>query len=121
MMHFNLLAQVVVLTGATLYTTPEAPHIRYGTVVVSGSKIAKVGPRAAVKAPAGAQLIDCKGLVIAAGFQNSHVHFTESKWDGAKEQGAGKLQRQMEEMLTSYGFTTVVDTASDVANTVALK
>lgn len=41
----------------------------------------------------------------------------EAKWIDAAHQPAEKLTRQMSEMLTHSGFTTVVDTGSDVENT----
>jgi imidazolonepropionase-like amidohydrolase len=56
-----------------------------------------------------------------AGFWNSHVHFTESKWEDAAEQPASKLAAQLQSMLTGAGFTTVVDTGSLLANTAALR
>ncbi len=59
--------------------------------------------------------------MITAGFQNSHVHFTESKWDNAADQDAKQLSANLTAMLNRYGFTTVVDTASDIVNTVALR
>jgi imidazolonepropionase-like amidohydrolase len=59
--------------------------------------------------------------VIAAGFQNSHVHFTEEKWADAASQPAARLTSQLEAMLLRYGFTTVVDTASFLSNTLALR
>jgi imidazolonepropionase-like amidohydrolase len=67
------------------------------------------------------QRIDCAGLVVVAGFQNSHVHFTEEKWTDAGAQAASSLTRQLQAMLTSHGFATVVDTASLLANTMALR
>lgn len=109
------------LTGATLYPAPEAAPVFDGTIVVSGGKVVALGPRAAVPIPAGVRVLDCHGQVITAGFQNSHVHFTEEKWVGAAEKPAAVLAAQLAAMLTRYGFTTVVDTASLLANTTALR
>jgi len=74
-----------------------------------------------VKVPAGATVVDCAGLFLLAGFQNSHVHFTETKWEGAALKPAAQLSAQLREMLLRYGFTTVVDTGSVLANTIALR
>ena len=49
------------------------------------------------------------------------MHFMEPKWNEAANQPADKLARQMSEMLTHSGFTTVVDTGSDGENTIALR
>src|SRR6185295_19580614 len=56
-----------------------------------------------------------------AGFQNSHAHFTEEKWAGAGTLPALRLAAQLQAMLTRYGVTTVVDTASLLPNTVELR
>ena len=71
--------------------------------------------------PFGYDVIRCEGCAIVAGFWNSHVHFTEPKWDAADKQPAQKLNGQLQSMLTRSGFTTVVDTASVLANTIALQ
>ena len=82
-------------------------------------KIVAVGER--VKIPSDAQVIRCNGCAVTAGFWNCHIHFTESKWDDAAKQPAEKLARQLQSMLGRSGFTTVIDTGSFLANTVALR
>ncbi|HEV8632552.1 MAG TPA: amidohydrolase family protein [Thermoanaerobaculia bacterium] len=109
------------LTGARIYPDPDGLPIFDGTVVVGGGKILAVGPRDKVTIPAGAATLDCAGKVIVAGFQNSHVHFSEEKWADAAHQPADKLAAQLEAMLTRWGYTTVVDTGSLLENTVALR
>jgi imidazolonepropionase-like amidohydrolase len=59
--------------------------------------------------------------VVLAGFQNSHVHFVETAFEDAATRPAGELEQAVTRMLTRYGFTTVVDTASIVENTAALR
>ncbi len=109
------------LVGGRVYLAPDVVPIFDGTVVVAAGKIVAVGKRPEVAVPPGAQVIDCSGLVVVAGFQNGHVHFTEPKWDDAPRQPAAKLGEQLREMLTRWGYTTVVDTASSPENTVALR
>ena len=55
-------------------------------IVVERGRIVAVGGRNDVAVPAAAQRIDCAGAVIVAGFQNSHVHFTEDHWTDAARQ-----------------------------------
>ena len=112
---------VTVLRGAKIYTTPDADPVMDGVVVIRDGRIADVGPQETVQLPAGANGSRCDGGIITAGFQNSHVHFTETKWDKAADQDAKRLATSLTAMLNRYGFTTVVDTASDVVNTVALR
>jgi imidazolonepropionase-like amidohydrolase len=109
------------LVGARIYAAPDGLPIFEGTIVAAGGKVVAVGPRDKVEVPAGARILDCGGRVITAGFQNSHVHFTEEKWIDAAHQPASKLTSQLKAMLTRYGFTTVVDTASSLSNTNALR
>jgi imidazolonepropionase-like amidohydrolase len=112
---------IVVLAGGRVIQSPDALPLDDAMVVIVNGRIAAVGSRDRVSIPAGATTIDCTGLVIVAGFQNSHVHFTEEKWADAGTLPASKLTAQLQEMLTRYGFTTVVDTASLLANTLAIR
>jgi imidazolonepropionase-like amidohydrolase len=108
------------LLGATIYPSPTVAPIVHGVVLIRGSRIAAVGQQGAVRIPANVTKLDCTGLYVTAGFQNSHVHFTEAKWNDAAQQPAAKLSEHLSEMLTRYGFTSVVDLASTLTNTVAL-
>jgi imidazolonepropionase-like amidohydrolase len=105
------------LRGATIYASPDQPPIPNGVVVIENGKIAAVGSGASVKIPNDAQKIDCSGLTITAGFWNSHVHFTERKWEHAANIPAADLGRQLQDMLTRYGFTSVFDLSSVWENT----
>ncbi len=111
--------QSLAITDAVVYTSPTAPAIRGASIVTKDGRIVAVGGR--IQIPPGYEVIRCQGCAVVAGFWNSHVHFTEQKWDAADRQPAKKLSDQLESMLTHSGFTTVVDTASVLANTVALR
>jgi imidazolonepropionase-like amidohydrolase len=122
----NLLAvpdegDVLALVGGKVYISPTDPPIPNATIIIRGGKIEAVGKADAVTIPERATQIDCKAAVITAGFQNSHVHFTEPKWAYAQDQSPTQLQQEIEDMLTRYGFTIVVDTGSFLANTVAIR
>src|SRR3984885_15203754 len=67
-------ASDLALVGAKIYPSPSEQPIESGTIVVRDGRILEVGPGASVKVPRGATVLDCKGLVITAGFWNSHVH-----------------------------------------------
>ena len=71
--------------------------------------------------PEGASTLDCSGLTITAGFWNSHVHFFERKWADAGSIPALELSRQLQGMLTRFGFTSVFDLGSMWANTQQLR
>lgn len=114
-------SNTLALIGGHVLASPEAPSIDDATVVIENRRLAAVGPRAKIAIPPGAVTLDCKNLFVVAGFQNSHVHFTEEQWTAAETQAGDKLALQLQAMLTSYGFTTVVDTGSFLQNTAALR
>jgi imidazolonepropionase-like amidohydrolase len=109
------------LTGARIYASPDERAIDDGAVLVRNGKIVAVGPRRDVSVPAAAHQTQCSGGFIMAGFQNSHVHFIGGPWKNAGVRPAAELSRSMAEMLTRFGYTTVVDIASDRDNTLALR
>jgi imidazolonepropionase-like amidohydrolase len=110
------------IVGARVYADPSAVPIDDAVVVIAAGRIAAVGGRKDVPVPEGAATIDGTGLVVLAGFQNSHVHFTDdARWGSAATRPAAALEASLREMLTRYGFTTVVDLASDRENTFALR
>src|SRR5882757_2382719 len=113
------LAQELAIEDAAVYTSPDAPLRRHVTIVIHDGVIASVGEH--VRIPNGIRRISCKGCVVVAGFWNAHVHFMEPKWNDAAHQPTERLTRQLSEMITHSGFTTVVDTGSDVDNTIALR
>ncbi|MBZ5707212.1 MAG: amidohydrolase family protein [Acidobacteriia bacterium] len=109
------------LVGGTIYVSPAEEPIRDGVVLIQGGKILAVGSRAHLQVPQAAQVLDCSGLTITAGFWNSHVHFFERKWANAATIPAPELSRQLQDMLTRYGFTSVFDIGSMWENTRQLR
>jgi imidazolonepropionase-like amidohydrolase len=109
------------LTGARLYLAPDEPPIDNAWVVVSDGKIEAIGSTP-IEPPIGVRRsAACSGGVITAGFQNSHVHFTDPAFAGAAGRPRDELQPPLSRMTVEFGFTTVVDTASLPANTEALR
>jgi imidazolonepropionase-like amidohydrolase len=105
------------LIGAKIYLSPSEPPIENGTILVHGGQIASVGPAAEIKVPRGTTVIDCKGLVVTAGFWNSHVHILLPGLLHAEKLPSAQITSQLQEMLTRWGFTTVFDIASVLQNT----
>jgi predicted amidohydrolase YtcJ len=64
----------VVLVGAKIYPSPTEAPIEHGSILIHNGRIAEVGSTASIKPPRGATVLHCAGLVITAGFWNSHVH-----------------------------------------------
>lgn len=110
-------ASDLALVGAKIYPSPTEHAIENGLILVHDGRIVAVGPSAAVKVPRDATVIDCKGLVVTAGFWNSHVHVLTPGLLHAEKLSAQELTSQLEEMLTRWDFTTVFDIASVLKNT----
>lgn len=114
-------SHAVALVGGRVQPSPEAAPISDGVVLIDGSRILAVGPRAQVPLPPGASVIDCAGATVTAGFWNSHVHFTGPEFQGAESAPAERLADGLRLMLTSRGVAHVVDTGSWLQNTLALR
>lgn len=112
-------AQNVVIRGAKVYPSPDAPAITHATVLILAGRIAAIGSN--VRVPVGTASLACGDCTVFPGFWNAHVHFTGAQWNGATTKPASELTGDMQAMLTHAGFTTVVDVASDPSNTVPLR
>ena len=110
-----------VLVGGRVQVAPDAPAISDGVVVLRDGDITAVGSRDSVRVPPNAEVLDCTGATITAGFWNSHVHFTQPVWSGAATAPAARLTDGLRAMLTSYGVVRVLDTGSEPGNTDALR
>lgn len=110
-----------VVEHARILPSASAAAIEDGTVVVRDGRIAAMGQSASVPVPAGARRVDGAGGTVLPGFWNVHVHFTEERFSDAAHRPAEALSQACRDMLTSRGFTTVVDLGSFPANTVALR
>jgi imidazolonepropionase-like amidohydrolase len=114
-------ASDLVLVGGKIYSSPTEPPIENGSIIVHDGRILAVGPSATVKIPRDAKVIDCKGLVITAGFWNSHVHVLTPGLLHAEKLSSEQIASQLEEMLTRWGFTTVFDIGSVLDNTTLIR
>jgi len=110
----------VALIGAKIYTSPTDPPIENGSTVVRDGLILSVGPSSTIKIPHSATIIDCRGLVVTAGFWNSHVHILAPALLHIQDSDAKKLDQELDTMFNRWGFTTVFDIASELDNTLAL-
>jgi imidazolonepropionase-like amidohydrolase len=114
-------ASDLALIGAKIYPSPTEPAIENGSIIVRDGRIFAVGPSATIKIPRDAKVIDCKGLVITAGFWNSHVHILTPGLLHAEKLSSEQIGAQLEEMLTRRGFTTVFDITSVLDNTTLIR
>jgi len=97
------------------------PPIDNGSILVHDGRILAVGPSATIKIPRAAKVVDCKGLVVTAGFWNSHVHIIMPGLLHAEKLSSEQITSQLEETLTRWGFTSVFDIASVLDNTTLIR
>jgi imidazolonepropionase-like amidohydrolase len=74
----------VAITGGKLLTITHGT-IENGVVVIENGKIAAVGAAGSVKVPAGAQVIDAKGMTVYPGLIDSESHLGLTEIDAAKD------------------------------------
>lgn len=110
-------AAELALIDARIYPSPIDPPLDHGSILVRDGRIVAVGPSGTLRIPAGARAIDCKGLVVTAGFWNSHVHILTPGLLHAEKLSAEQISSQLDAMLTRWGFTTVFDIGSQLVNT----
>jgi imidazolonepropionase-like amidohydrolase len=113
-------ASDLVLMHARVYPSPDAVALQDATVLMHDGRIASVSssnPIAAPRLPPGAQVIDATGMSVTAGLWNCHVHILPVKLLHADGKSSAQLTAALQEMLTGWGFTSVFDVASILANT----
>ncbi len=103
--------------------TSEQAHPGW-VVLVTGNRVAAVGPAASVKAPSGAQTIDLAGMTLLPGLIEAHTHiflhaYNETTWNDQvlKEPEAYRTieaVRHCERTLLA-GFTTIRDLGTEGA------
>ncbi len=65
---------VIAIVGANLIDGRGGPVVTDSVVVIRGERIVAVGKQGAVKVPAGADVVDAKGLTLLPGLIDSHFH-----------------------------------------------
>jgi imidazolonepropionase-like amidohydrolase len=92
----------VLLSGARIITMKGDEVIARGDVLVTDNRIAAVGARGTLKAPAGTRTIDAQGKTIMPGFVDAHSHMWPPR---------GLHQTEIWQYMSNlaYGVTTTRD------------
>lgn len=119
-------AEVTVLTGATLFDGTGEQPVADVRVVVRDDRIAAIGPASRVRIPAGAKVRNVRGKWIIPGLIDAHVHFFQSgglytrpdvidlRHIRPYEREIATIRSQLPATLARYlasGITSVVDLA----------
>jgi imidazolonepropionase-like amidohydrolase len=73
-------ASTLAIVGATLIDGTGAAPIADSAVVVHDGSIVAAGPRAKVKVPNGAHVVNAKGKFLLPGLWDMHAHFEQVEW-----------------------------------------
>ncbi|HUI53930.1 MAG TPA: amidohydrolase family protein [Bryobacteraceae bacterium] len=113
----SLAAQsVTAITGGTLIDGNGGPSVADAVIVITGTRITAIGPRASVEVPAGATVVDAKGRYIVPGFIDTNVHL--SLYGGMRDryESLARYQPHQNEIVLEgaqidlkYGVTSVRD------------
>ncbi len=112
-------ASDMVLVHARVYPSPNAPPLENATIAVHDDRVVSVSPGSSAhqaKIPPGATIIDCAGMSVTAGLWNSHIHILPVDFLHADQKTDAQLTASFQQMLTRWGFTSVFDIASILAN-----
>ncbi len=71
-------SQPIALTGGTLIDVNGKPATPNSVVVIEGDRIVAAGPRASVKIPSNAKVIDVSGKFLLPGLWDMHAHFYQA-------------------------------------------
>jgi imidazolonepropionase-like amidohydrolase len=100
----------VAIDGARLIDGSGAPPIDDSVVVTDGDRIVAAGPRARVRIPAGAAIVDAKGKTLLPGLVDVHCHINQPA-DDMKRYWLAQLR---------WGVTTMRSAGNDKPETVPL-
>jgi imidazolonepropionase-like amidohydrolase len=89
----------IALAGGTLIDVTGKPAIPNSVVVIQDGRIVAAGPRAAVKMPANAKVIDITGKFLLPGLWDMHSHFYQTEFGPA---------------YLAAGITTARDVGNDI-------
>jgi imidazolonepropionase-like amidohydrolase len=102
----------VAVVGATIIDGNGGPPLEDGTIVISGNRIASVGPRSEVEVPDEAHVIDGGGRFVTPGFIDSNVHLSlygAGETIVRYESRNADLTLEAAQLQLKHGFTTVRD------------
>ena len=91
--------QQIALVGGTLIDVTGKPATPNSVVVVEGDRIVAAGPRASVKIPNDAKVIDVSGKFLLPGLWDMHAHFYQAEFGPT---------------YLAAGITTVRDVGNDI-------
>ena len=102
----------LVFEGARLLTGERQPPIEDSAVVVNDGRITAAGPRATIKAPAGATVIDVRGKTIMPALVDAHSHLGYTDVRTGITSSASYTRDNLLDQLRRYAYYGIAATLS---------
>lgn len=116
--------QVTAIVGATLIDGNGGPPVPDVTILVRGNRIAEIGPRASVRVPQGARVVDAAGKWATPGFIDTNVHislYNNGESMVRYEDRFTDLVIETAQLVLKHGITTVRDSYGALLPLVAVR
>ncbi len=120
-------AKVLAIRAGKLVDVAAGTVLADQTIIVTGERITSVGPTAAAKVPAGAELIDLSGQTVLPGLIDMHTHLTADPMQsgyaalGVSDIRAALYGARAARLTLEAGFTTVRNVGAGGFGDVALR
>ena len=102
----------ILFEGARLVTGERTAPITDSAVLVQGTRIAAVGPRGSIKAPAGATLVDVRGKTIMPALVDAHSHLGYTDVRTGITAAASYTRDNLLDQLRRYAYYGIAATLS---------
>jgi imidazolonepropionase-like amidohydrolase len=102
----------IVFEGARLLTGERRPPIEDSALVVNDGRITAAGPRATIKAPAGATVIDVRGKTIMPALVDAHSHLGYTDVRTGITSSASYTRDNLLDQLRRYAYHGIAATLS---------
>ena len=74
LLNLSASAATIAIVGGTVVNLDGGESLHDAVVLIDGERIEKIGPRAEVQIPTGAEVVDAAGKWLIPGMMNMHVH-----------------------------------------------
>ena len=105
-------ARVIAIEAGRLFDSKSGQMLMRQVVILSGERIAEVGPRAQVKIPAGAQVIDLSEATVLPGLIDAHTHMFNNRGPRGTTEVSMLIAVQNVQADLRAGFTAARDMSS---------
>ena len=108
----NARPAAILFEGARLITGERAAPMTDSAVLVQGTRIAAVGPRGTIKAPAGATVVDLRGKTIMPALVDAHSHLGYTDVRTGITSAASYTRDNLLDQLRRYAYYGIAATLS---------